>query len=75
MGQQISIEDALAAFRKRYGEVADENVLLRAHVSILEQRVAALEEENAGFLSAAQGPAASDSDPAPADGYDARKRS
>lgn len=37
MGQQISIEAALAAFRQRHGELADENVLLKARVSELEE--------------------------------------
>ncbi len=47
MGQQISIEDALAAFRKRHGEVADENVLLRAQVAGLERQLTEAQEENA----------------------------
>jgi phage shock protein A len=51
MGQQISVEDALAAFREQYGKVADENVLLRAQASQLERRVKELED-------AAQQPAA-----------------
>lgn len=46
MTQQISIEDALEAFRKRHGEVADENVLLRAQVAGLERQLAAACEEN-----------------------------
>jgi phage shock protein A len=45
--QQISIEDALDAFRKRHGEVADENVLLRAQVSRLERELAEAQQENA----------------------------
>lgn len=51
-GQQISVEDALEAFRKRHGEVADENVLLRFHATRLEQRVAELERENAELRQA-----------------------
>lgn len=46
MGQQISVEDALDAFRKRHGEVADENVLLRAQVAGLERQLAVAQEEN-----------------------------
>lgn len=61
---QISVDDALEAFRKRHGEVADENVLLRAQVSGLERRVAELEAENeqlkAGQQYAAE-PASNDS--------------
>ena len=46
MAQQISVEAALEAFRKRHGELADENVLLRAQAVELERRVAELEAEN-----------------------------
>lgn len=42
MGQQISIEAALAAFRRKYGEAADENVLLHARVAELEEEIAKL---------------------------------
>lgn len=45
MGQQISIEAALNAFRQEFGKVADENVLLKARVSELE---AELERRNVG---------------------------
>lgn len=48
MGQQISIEAALGAFRRKYGEAADENVLLHA-------RVAELEQENAELRAARDG--------------------
>lgn len=44
MGQQISIDDALAAFREQHGKLADENVLLRAQVTGLERRIAELEQ-------------------------------
>lgn len=47
MGQQISIEDALAAFREQHGKLADENVLLRAQVAGLERRVSELEQQPA----------------------------
>lgn len=40
MGQQVSIEDALAAFREQYGRTADENVLLRAQIASLERQLA-----------------------------------
>ncbi len=40
MGQKITIEAALAAFRKKCGELLEETVLLKA-------RVTELEEENA----------------------------
>lgn len=45
MGQQISIEAALAGFRKKCGELIDANVLLEVRAEELEARVAALEEE------------------------------
>ncbi|MGW0575107.1 hypothetical protein ACWD25_03875 [Streptomyces sp. NPDC002920] len=45
MGQQISIDDALAAFREQHGKLADENVLLRAQVTGLERRVSELEQQ------------------------------
>lgn len=45
MTQQVSIEDALEAFRTRYGEVADENVLLRAQVAGLQRRLGELEQQ------------------------------
>lgn len=54
---QISIEAALDAFRRKYGEAADENVLLHA-------RVAELEEEIAG-LRAMQERQATEPEPAP----------
>lgn len=44
MGQKISIEAALAAFRQRHGELADENILLKARVSELEEENARLRE-------------------------------
>lgn len=52
MTQQISMDDALEAFRKRHGEVADENVLLRAQVAGLERQLAAAREENARLQQA-----------------------
>ena len=39
MTQQISIEDALAAFREQHGKLADENVLLRAQVAGLQRQL------------------------------------
>lgn len=44
MSQQISMEDALAAFREQHGKVVDENVLLRAQVAGLKRRLAELEQ-------------------------------
>ncbi|MGW1949050.1 hypothetical protein ACWCRC_32600 [Streptomyces sp. NPDC001940] len=44
MGQQISTESALAAFRQRCGELADENILLKALISDLEGENARLRE-------------------------------
>ena len=38
-GQQIAIEDALAAFREQHGKLADENVLLRAQVAGLQRQL------------------------------------
>jgi phage shock protein A len=35
-GQQISVEAALEAFRREYGQAADANVLLKARVAELE---------------------------------------
>jgi hypothetical protein len=46
MAQQISIEDALAAFRKKCSELIDANVLLEARAAGLDRRVAELEAEN-----------------------------
>lgn len=54
MGQQISVEAALDAFRKEYGKVADENVLLKAHISELE---AQLERTRATHQAAPEGTA------------------
>jgi regulator of replication initiation timing len=53
MSQQISVEDALDAFRKRHGEVADENVLLRAQVAGLERRLSDALQENERLQQAA----------------------
>ncbi|AVH60017.1 MULTISPECIES: hypothetical protein [Streptomyces] len=39
MAQQISPEWALKAFRQRHGELADENILLKALVSELEAEI------------------------------------
>ncbi len=36
MAQQVSIEAALAAFRKKCGELLEENVLIKAHTTELE---------------------------------------
>lgn len=46
MGQQIDMEDALQAFRKKCADLSDTNVLLEARASGLERRVTQLEEEN-----------------------------
>ncbi len=56
MGQQISIEDALAAFREGHGKLADENVLLRAQVAGLERQLAEAQEENARLQQAGSVP-------------------
>lgn len=47
MSQQISIEDALAAFRKKCADLTDANVLLEARAAGLERRVAELEAASA----------------------------
>jgi phage shock protein A len=65
MGQQISLEAALAAFREQYGKVADENVLLRAQASQLERRVKELED--AAQLPSAGGPDLAAQPPYPED--------
>jgi hypothetical protein len=57
MGQQLNTEDALEAFRKRHGELADENVLLRGYAAGLERRVTELVEENERLKGAQQQPA------------------
>ena len=53
MNQQISVEAALEAFRREYGQAADANVLLKA-------RVAELEAENQQLRDGASQPAAPD---------------
>ncbi|ARX81514.1 hypothetical protein SMD44_00912 [Streptomyces alboflavus] len=53
MSQQIPIEDALDAFRKKCGELLDANVLLEARAISLERRVEEL--ESAGGSQAATG--------------------
>jgi hypothetical protein len=58
VNKQISIEDALDAFRKRHGEIADENVLLRAQVAGLERDLAAARAENEQLMNAATEPTA-----------------
>lgn len=42
MGQQISLESALEAFRRKCGELFEANVLLEARVADLEAEAAAL---------------------------------
>jgi len=49
MGQQIDMEDALQAFRKKCADLSDTNVLLEARASGLERRISELEEENASL--------------------------
>jgi hypothetical protein len=53
MTQNVSVEAALPVFRQRCGELADENLILRARVNELEQALAALQ-------SAAQQPTGPD---------------
>lgn len=60
MGQQISMDDALAAFREQHGKLADENVLLRAQVTGLERRIAELQQHGT------QSTAGEEAQPAPA---------
>lgn len=43
--QQISVEDALAAFRKRCADLSDTNVLLEARAAGLQRRITELEAE------------------------------
>ncbi|MFI6854476.1 hypothetical protein [Streptomyces sp. NPDC050416] len=74
MGQQISIEDALEAFRKRHGEVADENVLLRAQVAVLERRVEELEQQNSLLQGASQRPSPGESESPGAGPYSGDER-
>jgi len=70
MTQQISIEDALAAFREQHGKVVDENVLLRAQVAGLERRVGELEQQAPAQGPVAAGPDHSARPPHPADARD-----
>jgi cell division protein FtsB len=44
MNQQISVEAALEAFRREYGQAADANVLLKARVAELEAEVQQLRD-------------------------------
>jgi hypothetical protein len=50
MNQQIPVEDALAVFRKRHGELADTNALLEARAAGLERRISELEGENSRLM-------------------------
>ena len=43
---QLSVEEAFPVYRKRCGELFDENLLLRAQVEALERRVAELEQQH-----------------------------
>lgn len=54
MSQQISVDDALEAFRKRHSDLADENVLLRAQVTGLERRLADAEKQAADARAEAE---------------------
>jgi predicted nucleic acid-binding Zn-ribbon protein len=56
MTQQISIEDALTAFREQHGKLADENVLLRAQVTRLERELADARAQVAPEPEAPAGP-------------------
>lgn len=56
MTQQISVEDALAAFREQHGKVVDENVLLRAQAAGLERELAESRAENARLRGAQPAP-------------------
>jgi outer membrane murein-binding lipoprotein Lpp len=56
MTQQISIEDALTAFREQHGKLADENVLLRAQVARLERDLEAARAQAAPEPEAPAGP-------------------
>jgi hypothetical protein len=50
MNQQIPIEDALVVFRRKYGEVADANILLEARAAGLERQISQLEGENSRLM-------------------------
>jgi hypothetical protein len=58
MTQQISVEDALAAFRESHGKLSDENILLRAQAAGLERELAAAREEIARLQQARSDPSA-----------------
>lgn len=47
MSRQISVEDAFPTFRKRLGELFEENLILRATVDVLERRLAELDQPSA----------------------------
>jgi hypothetical protein len=53
---QISIEDAFPTFRKRCGELFEENLVLRAQVDVLERRVSELEQSTPGQEPTASNP-------------------
>lgn len=55
-GQQISMDDALAAFRKKCADLTDQTVLLEARAAGLERRNAELEKENAELRQRAEAP-------------------
>ncbi|MFD4596711.1 hypothetical protein ACFWPQ_01635 [Streptomyces sp. NPDC058464] len=74
MNKQISIEDALDAFRKRHGEIADENVLLRAQVAGLERDLAAARAENEQLMTAATDPTPAGPDLATVPAYPNQER-
>lgn len=44
--KSVSLEAGLAMFRRRFGEVSDENVLLQARIQELEVELATLREEH-----------------------------
>jgi hypothetical protein len=50
MNQHIPIEDALAVFRRKYGEVADANILLEARAVGLERQISQLEAEKSRLM-------------------------
>lgn len=62
---QISMEDAFPTFQKRCTELFEANLLLQAHVDVLERQLAAALEGNGQAPEGAQQPTPSGSEPEP----------
>jgi hypothetical protein len=65
-GTQVSVEDVFPVYRKRVSDLQDETLILRAKVEVLEKQLTAAQAENASLKKAANAPAASPDQAAPA---------